>query len=115
MARRGHEEVNKYRNVRTSVDGITFDSKKEAKRYLELKLLVKGKVISDLSTHPRFALKVDRVFVCTYEGDFMYVEKGETVVEDAKGYKSKSSQAYRIFLIKKKLMLACYGIEIKET
>ena len=47
---------NKYRNIKTEVDGIKFDSKREAQRYQELKLLEKGGVISNLELQPKFEL-----------------------------------------------------------
>src|SRR5690606_369436 len=49
----------KYRNVRTTVDGITFDSKREAERYGELKTMEAAGVISDLELQPRFPLTVN--------------------------------------------------------
>lgn len=77
----------KYRNVPTTVDGIRFASKAEAKRYGELKLLAKGRKISGLELQPRFELLVDGKAVSTYVGDFLYREAGSNrkVVEDVKG------------------------------
>lgn len=77
----------KYRNVPEVVDGIRFDSKAEARRYCELKLIERSGLIQRLSLQPRFR------FACgaTYVGDFAYLEgaypdiKGRWVVEDVKG------------------------------
>ena len=97
------------------IDGITFDSKKEAKRYGELKLLEKSGVITNLSLQVQFQLippmkingKHHRA-IC-YIADFGYFENGEFVAEDVKGYQTD------IYRIKKRLMKQVHGIEIKET
>lgn len=100
----------KYRNVKTIVDGITFDSAKEARRYGELKLLQRGRQISGLQVQPSFPIVINGVKVCTYKADFGYVDQiGSPVIEDCKGFKTP------VYLLKKKLMLAVYGIEIHET
>ena len=100
---------NKYRNQRTEVDGIAFASKREAKRYSELKLLERAKVIKDLELQIRFPLKVNSELICTYVADFVYTENGQQVVEDSKGHKTRE------YILKKKLMRALYQTEIKES
>lgn len=50
-------KYNKYGNIKTVIDGIKFDSKRESERYLELKLLEKAGEISDLKLQPRFILQ----------------------------------------------------------
>lgn len=121
----------KYKAQKVEVDGITFDSKKEAKRYAELKLLEKAGEISCLVLQPSFVLipayyetverygangqklKDKKVCVekqCTYKADFAYIDKdGNKIVEDVKGIKTE------VYKIKKKLMLEKYGIRIKEV
>ncbi len=101
----------KYRNVPTAVDGITFASKREAKRYIELKMLLRAGEIRSLRRQVTFHLRVGGVHVCDYRADFVYTDKrtGKRVVEDAKGVRTKE------FIIKKALMLACLGIEVVET
>lgn len=103
----------KYRAVRTTVDGITFASKKEAARYSELKRLEKVGVIGGLLLQPEWELRVDRQHICTYRADFEYDEIYRTgvrhVIEDVKGVRTPA------YVIKKKLMRALYGIEIKEV
>lgn len=105
----------KLHNKKTKLDGITFDSKKEAQRYAELVLLVKAGVISNLERQKVFELVpaqyngaklVERAV--TYKADFVYVKNGKTVVEDVKGVKTKE------YIIKRKLMLFVYKIRIKE-
>lgn len=95
--------MNKYRNVKTTLDGIIFDSKKEAARYQELFLLQRGNVIKDLDVHPTYVLQpafkswgvTHRAI--TYEGDFSYSERGVHVVEDVKAIKTE------VFRIKEKM------------
>lgn len=102
---------NKYNAKRTEVDGITFDSKMESRRYIELKQLEKGGAIRDLELQPRFPFTVNDTLVCTYVADFRYwdVERDQEVIEDVKG---KITREYRI---KAKLMKALYGIEVQEV
>lgn len=105
---------NKYRNKRTTINGITFASKGEANRYQELKLLERAGEISNLKLQPKFELqpkfrkngKTHRAI--NYIADFQYVENGQTVVEDFKGFETKE------FLIKKKLFEYKYDdLELK--
>lgn len=97
----------KYNAKRTEVDGITFASKREAKRYCELKLMQRAKVISDLQRQVPFQL----VMVVKYVADFVYFDRltGERIVEDVKGYRTAE---YRR---KRRLMKEQLGITIKET
>lgn len=102
----------KYGNKPVKVDGFKFPSKAEARRYAELVLAQKAGIISDLKIHPEFYLSVNGIEVCKYVGDFSYwTEDGERqyVLEDVKGVKT------RIYMLKKKLMLACLGINVKEV
>ena len=100
----------KYGAVKTVVDGITFDSKKEANRYCVLKVLQKSKEISQLEVQPRYLLTVNGFKICEYRGDFGYVDSfGVRIVEDCKGVKTA------VYRLKRKLMIACYGIHITET
>ena len=103
--------MNKYRNTKSILDGITFDSKREAERYAELKLLQKSGQISDLELQPKFELQEHfkhqgkTVRAITYIADFKYLDHvtGTVVVEDVKGAVTKE------FAIKKKLFLKKYG------
>lgn len=107
--------MNKYHAKKTEVDGIVFDSRKEAKRYSELKLLERAHIITDLELQKKFVLipaqKINGKAVereCAYIADFVYKENGKTIVEDTKGFRT---DAYRI---KRKLMLYVHGIEVRE-
>lgn len=101
---------NKYGAKKTEIDGIVFDSKAEAGRYQELKLLQAGGVISGLKLQPAFVLLDSfrdrdgkRHQAVKYVADFQYTEDGIEVVEDVKGYAKN-----RVWLLKKKLFLSRY-------
>ena len=101
----------KYGNKKVSIDGKKFDSKAEGARYVELKRLQEGGVISGLKTQEAFALPVNGVLVCKYLADFVYVDvDGSRVVEDVKG-----GPVTPVYTLKKKLMKAIHGIEIQEV
>lgn len=103
----------KYGAKRTEVGGIVFDSKRESERYSELRLLEAAGEIADLETKTPacvFQLVVNGVRVGRFTCDFRYTENGKPIVED-----SKSGVASRDYILRKKLMLAVYGITIRET
>ncbi len=102
---------NKYGNKKVEVDGILFDSKKEAARYGELKLLEKAGRIEDLKLQVPFELipsQPDEKGV-KYIADFVYLEDGRTVVEDTKGFRTKD------YIIKRKLMKWLKDVEFREV
>jgi hypothetical protein len=101
--------VNKFNAKRTEVDGITFDSKKEAARYLQLKLLQKAGQIQDLELQPEYPMIVNNRKVCSYRADFRYTENGKNIVEDTKGIRTA------MYRLKAKLFKALYGFDIYET
>lgn len=104
------DKFSKYHNKKTVVDGIVFASKKEAKRYSELKILAKSGLITGLEIQRRYPVIVNGVKICTYVADFDYFdESNKPVVEDVKGVRTRE------YKLKKKLMLACHNIEIKEV
>ena len=125
----------KYGNHKTEYDGIEFASRKEANRYAELKILEQAGEIKDLKIQEKFVLvptqrepdtigarggvKKGKVIEqeVSYIADFVYadVKTGEMVVEDVKGYKQSDVGAYKVFVIKRKLMLYVHGIRIKEV
>lgn len=99
----------KYRNIRTEIDGIRFDSRAEAVRYQELKLLEKAGKIRQLELQPKFVCYVNGEKVCTYRADFAYFTDLGRVVEDVKGVRTP------VYKLKKKLVEALYpGVKIKE-
>lgn len=104
---------NKYGAKKLEIDGHKFDSKKEAYRYCELKLLLKANEISELELQPKFRLqegfnyKNERLRPVDYIADFKYKDSdGTIIVEDTKGYKTKD------YIIKKKWFLKQYGNNI---
>lgn len=105
--------MNKYRNKKTEIDGIVFDSLKEARRYHELCLLQRAGEIRDLSMQVEFELipKQDGERACKYKADFVYhmADTGKMVVEDVKGKRTRE------YIIKRKLMLWRHGIKIVEV
>jgi len=107
----GGARVRKFRNIPTIVDGQRFDSKKEARRFVELSLLQRAGAISDLKRGERYQFYHNDVKIGSYKPDFEYTENGEKIVEDVKSTSTKT-QAY---MLRKKMMKAFYGIEIRET
>lgn len=126
LATMPHKARSKYGAVKTTVDNLTFDSAKEAKRYGELKLLEKAGKIARLTLQQRFELCVPQTdlggkqidpagwwrVIGHYVSDFTYDELSPEatrfVVEDVKGFKT---QMYRW---KKKHVEAQYGFKITE-
>lgn len=119
---------NKYHARKCVVDGITFDSQKEAGRYRELRLLERAGKIKDLELQVAFLLLPaqygieDGQYKCLerelkYIADFVYLESREgpngttwsKVVEDAKGVKTE------VYKIKRKLLLKFFGLRIREV
>lgn len=107
------EKKSKYSSAKTDIDGIRFDSKKEAEFYAELKLRERAGEISHLRLQPRYllqeAFKYDgkQFREIEYVADFEYVENGITVVVDVKGFKTA------VYMIKRKLFLYRYGDKVK--
>ena len=126
--------MSKYGAQKIKIDGIVFDSRKEAYRYGELKLLQRAGKIKNLELQKEFVLiptywetvrtgeyykrgekkgqpKTKQICIeqgVSYIADFCYIENGKMVVEDTKGFKTKD------YIIKRKLMLHVHGIKIKE-
>lgn len=105
-------KTSKYRNQKTEIDGIAFDSKKEAARYGELRILDQQGAIASLRRQVEYKLAVNGFHICSFVADFVYLEMGREVVEDVKSEITRKNRAYRI---KVKLMRAIHGIEIRET
>jgi hypothetical protein len=102
----------KYKNKKAVVEGITFDSIKESKRYHELKLLERAGVITQLELQPRLDLVVNGQKIGFYRGDFGYYENGVRKIEDVKSAFTTKMPVYRL---KKKLVKAIHGIDIIEV
>lgn len=123
---------NKYGNKKVEYMGQTFDSKKELNRYLELSMLEKGGIISNLKTQVEFILipnqyepvekilksgkvKIEQKLIehkLSYIADFTYLDKqGNLVVEDVKSDITRKMEKY---IIKRKLMLYLHKLKISE-
>lgn len=113
--------MNKYRNIKTEVDGTKFSSRLEARRYSELKLLERAGAITDLKLQVRYDLMAgDKPILITsgrytkgrkaqYVADFVYrdIESGATIIEDTKG---KRTAEYKL----KKAIMERMGYLIVE-
>jgi hypothetical protein len=106
----------KYRNQKTTVDGVTFDSKREADRYQALMLEMKAGQIAGLELQPRFALHVYDAkgalrVIGEYRADFAYINPRSKVrvIEDAKGMRTA------LYKWKKKHVEAEYGVLVVEV
>lgn len=105
--------LNKFRAIKTTVDGVTFHSKKEAYRYQSLKLLERGGKILSIELQPEFLVIVNGVKICKYIADFRYLDlaTGKYVVEDVKSLGTKTP----VYRLKKKLVETLYSISIVEV
>ena len=106
----------KFGNKKVVVNGIQFDSKREARRYLDLRAMEIAGQIQNLRLQVKYQLipsqRIDGKVVereVTYVADFVYEQSGKTVVEDSKGHRTKD------YIIKRKLMLSVWGIQIREV
>lgn len=98
----------KYNARKVKIDGYTFDSIIEGRRYQDLKLLLKAHKIRNLEVHPRFPILIGHTRVCYVILDFVYVdEKGAQVYEDVKGNDLPMSR------LKRKMVEAAYGIKVR--
>lgn len=122
-----YKKSSKYGAKKVEYNGMVFDSKRECRRYQELEILQIIGEISELRTQVKFVLipaqrEPDTVGKrggiikgnliereVSYIADFVYIENGKTVVEDAKGMRTPE------YILKRKMMLYFYGIRIKEV
>ena len=115
-AKKSAPKARKYGNEKVVVDGITFDSKREARRYRDLSLMQQAGAISDLQLQVRIPLVVGGVEIKTptgrvrhYVADFTYTDTdGSTIIEDSKGFATKE------FKLKRDI-LAAMGLTVREV
>lgn len=98
----------KYRNIRTTVDGFTFDSRGESQRYVWLKARAEAGEISNLERQVSYRLEVAGYKIADYRPDFRYRVGDVEVIED---FKSKATVT-PVFRLKSKLMKALHGIDV---
>lgn len=96
--------MNKYKAIKVTDDGITFDSKLEHRRWCELKTFEKAGEIEGIVVHPKFRAIVNGITVCTVILDFQYMDlrTNQLVYEDTKGFYNQLSR------LKHKLLLALH-------
>ena len=99
----------KYGNDPRTVDGIRFDSAREARRWCELQALERAGEIRDLRRQVEYPVEVNGRRICYYVADFVYRTPKGVTVEDAKGHPTP------VYRLKKKLVEALYGFEIREV
>lgn len=125
-----YSQKSKYGSRKVTVDGVTYDSMKEYRRFKELSLLERAGAIQNLQRQVKYVLiPAQRAFTneidkkgnfkkgkllereCSYIADFVYVDMqtGRLTVEDTKGFRTKD------YIIKRKLMLWVYGIQVREV
>lgn len=122
LASWGGKRASKYGNKRVkTAAGVSFDSQSEAKRWAELLLLQRAGEIRNLTLHPRYSLDVNGVHIAFYVADFAYEARNEDpkvwpqltkVVEDVKAGRITQTD---VFKLKRKLMLALFGINVLIT
>lgn len=111
------ERKNKYHNTITVIDGISFASRREAERYLDLKTLERFGVITELELQKKFELQPSFMYKgrrqrpINYICDFYYKQDGKYIIEDVKSPVTINNSTYKL---KKKMMLY-RGYEIKEV
>lgn len=98
----------KYKNQPIRIDGHWFPSRKEAKRYGQLKILANARKIDDLKLQVKFPLAINGILITTYIADFTYLRDGILIVEDTKGFKTPT------YSLKHKLFRALHGFDITE-
>lgn len=103
------KKKHKYNAKPTKVDKNHFDSGIEAARFGQLGLMQRAGMIRNLRSHVPYLLKVNGIEIATYEADFVYEQNGQIVVEDTKGFATPE------YKIKRALMLALHGVQIKEV
>lgn len=115
----GQTKSGKVPHERIVANGIEFDSKVEHDRYLELLVMERAGVISELECHPQWeiipkqTIPGHRCFLpAHYTADFKYMRDGELVVEDVKSTYTREDQAY---ILRRKLMYLVHGIYVNEV
>ena len=103
-----YQTFSKYHNVKTEINGIKFDSKKEGARYQELSMLEKTGKIQHLELQKRFEIvpkKYENKRARYYVADFVYEENGKKIIEDVKSPITRKNPVYSL---KKSLVLVNY-------
>lgn len=108
------QKRSKYRNTAVVIDGIRFASKREGKCWVELKALEYAKKITGLRRQVRIPIHVphwktgEPIIAAHWVADFVFIEDGVEIWADAKGWPSD------VYRLKKRMIYAEYGVEIRE-
>ena len=115
---KGSHRAAKYHNERAERNGVKFDSRKQARRYDELMVMLRAGIISDLRLEPQFTLQEsymtetgERIRAVRYTADFSYKFGGKLVVEDVKSKPTRTKE----YLRNRKFMRSKFGIDIQEV
>jgi len=105
---------NKFPAKRVIIDGVTFASKREAKRYAELCLLQKAGEIHQLELQPPFDVYINGKKLCRYTADFRYLDAKTQafIVEDVKSGGTRKDPYYRL---RKKAAEMSYAMTVVEV
>lgn len=111
-----YSKKSKYGSRKVTIDGVTYDSLKEYHRFCDLKLMQRAGIITGLQRQVKYELlptqRINGKVIerpVYYYADFVHKMDRQLVVEDVKGYKTPE------YVIKRKLMLSVYGIQIHEV
>lgn len=109
MKSQQQSSYNKYSNQKTTYNGIVYDSKRESKRAGELDILKRIGEVKSWLPQSEFRIEHRGVKICSYFADFKVVyADGHVEFEDVKGVKTA------VYKLKKKLVKAFHGVDIKE-
>lgn len=109
-------KASKFNNKKTELNGVMFDSKKEAKYMQDLECLVTLGEVTKIERQVRIRLDVNGVHIAVYVLDFRVTyADGHVEYIDVKGYRNPKMPFYRVYLMKKRLVEALHGITITEV
>lgn len=102
----------KFGNRKVSIDGQTFHSAREAKRYVYLKYRLVAGEIRDLELQPTYRIELNGKWICNVKLDFRYVEAetGKIVVEDSKAVYLRKND--HMSSLKRRLVKACHDVDV---
>ncbi len=115
----GKKKTGKVNHEKVRIGDEVFDSIAESNRYIELRIMEKAGIISDLECHPRYEIipaqriQGHRSFQAAhYTADFRYRKDGELIVEDVKSEYTRQAEDYKL---RRKLMMLMHGIYVHEV
>jgi hypothetical protein len=98
-----------------TVDGRVFDSKREATRYAELKVLERAGKISHLECQPEFPVTINGHLLCRVHFDFAYFENGERIIEDVKSKDGRGTAKDTAYRLRKRAAELFFYIKVREV